>query len=75
MSFALLLVFALLPLLAVEAVGTFGVLTGNIGELVLDRLPKNRLGFSGLGLSFSNLALPLATAPEIEFEVNLDITQ
>ncbi len=68
MSFALLLVFALLPLLA-EAVGTFGVLTGNIGELVLDRLPKNRLGFSGLGLSFSNLALPLATAPEIEFAI------
>ena len=29
-------------------VGTFGVLTGSIGELVRDRDPKNRIGFSGL---------------------------
>lgn len=27
--------------------GTLGVLTGNIGELVLDREPKNLKGFSG----------------------------
>ena len=45
------------------AVGTFGVLTGNMGEFVRDRLPKNLDGFSGpLGVA-SNLALPLATAP------------
>lgn len=51
-----------------EVVGTFGVLTGSIGELVRDLEPKNLEGFSiGLsGLTFgvvSNLALPLATAP------------
>ena len=47
--------------------GTFGVFTGSIGELVLDRLPKNLNGFSG-PLVFcvaSNFARPLATAPEI----------
>ena len=47
-------------------VGTFGVLTGSIGELVLDRLPKNRIGFSGLGFESvcaSNFARPFATAP------------
>lgn len=44
--------------------GTFGVLTGNIGEFVLERDPKNLDGFSGLALGVdSNLALPLATAP------------
>ena len=51
-----------------EVVGTFGVLTGSIGELVRDLEPKNLEGFSmGLsGLTFgvvSNLARPLATAP------------
>ena len=53
-------------------VGTLGVLTGKMGELVLDRLPKNRMGFSGLTFVLelealfaeaSNLARPLATAP------------
>ena len=55
-------------------VGTLGVLTGSMGELVRDREPKNRMGFSGdaaavpeapafLALAASNLARPLATAP------------
>ena len=34
------------------AVGTLGILTGSIGELVLERLPKNRIGFSGLTFVF-----------------------
>lgn len=33
-------------------VGTFGVLTGSIGEFVRERLPKNLIGFSGLDLLF-----------------------
>lgn len=49
-------------------VGTLGVFTGSIGELVRDREPKNRIGFSGeavfFALAASNLARPLATAPE-----------
>ena len=48
--------------------GTLGVLTGSIGELVRDRDPKNREGFSGLTFFcvfvVSNLARPFATAPE-----------
>ena len=45
------------------AIGTLGVLTGNMGEFVWDQLPKNLDGFLGpLGVA-SNLALPLATAP------------
>ena len=48
--------------------GTLGVLTGSIGELVRDRDPKNREGFSGLTFFcvfvVSNFARPLATAPE-----------
>ena len=48
--------------------GTLGVLTGSIGELVRDRDPKNRDGFSGLtffsAFVDSNFARPLATAPE-----------
>ena len=45
--------------------GTLGVLTGSIGELVRDRDPKNRDGFSGLTFGgVSNFARPLATAPE-----------
>ena len=50
----------------IAEMGTFGVLTGNMGEFVRERDPKNRDGFSGLALGWaSNLALPLATAPAI----------
>ena len=49
----------------IAEMGTFGVLTGNMGEFVLEREPKNLEGFSGLALGWdSNLARPLATAPE-----------
>lgn len=40
-------VVAEVVLLAVVEVGTLGVLTGNMGEFVRDREPKNRNGFSG----------------------------
>ena len=48
--------------------GTLGVFTGSMGELVLDRLPKNLNGLSGplVFCGASNLARPLATAPEIK---------
>lgn len=55
--------FSAAPLRSLRAeAGTLGVLTGSIGEFVLDRLPKNLEGFSGPLLD-SNFARPLATAP------------
>ena len=63
----LLELISLISLLAFESLafksGTLGVLTGSMGELVRDRLPKNLEGFSGPFGVASNLALPLATAP------------
>ena len=70
--FSFLELISLISLLAFESLafksGTLGVLTGSMGELVRDRLPKNLEGFSGPFGVASNLALPLATAPRKKFK-------
>lgn len=71
----LLLSVTALPFVGFK-VGTLGVFTGSIGELVRDLEPKNLIGFSGeavfLELAASNLARPLATAPETTSKLFLD---